>query len=299
MRVFLTGGTGFLGHYIAKELLDYGHTLRILARNPAKIPALAAHPMVEMVPGELLDFEIISSALEGCEACVHVALGWGETPLTMLDNDTRATAHLLQAAHDRGCNRFIYTSSTAAFGELRPIQQESLCTLPQDLYGATKAASEAFVLGYRHHGFRRNIIRPGYIFGNPAWPGGVTQPDPRFRHIAQCVRSNTPIHVIQNDGTQFIHGAQIAQVYRALLESNLDNEVLFTLSATWVSWAEIARMALDIVPTSTAKIIPEDRGWGADPLLFDVSCLHEKLSFKFDPREALREHVRWCLENPS
>lgn len=299
MRVFLTGGTGFLGHYIAKELLDYGHTLRILARNPNKIPALAAHPMVEMVPGDLQDFSIIAAALQGCEACVHVALGWGDTPLSMLDNDTRATAHLLQAAYEAGCSRFIYTSSTAAFGELRPLQHESLCTLPQDLYGATKAASEAYVLGYRRRGFLRNIIRPGYIFGNPAWPGGVTQPDARFRHIAQCVRSNTPIHVIQHDGTQFIHGAHIAQAYRALLESDLDNEVLFTLSSQWVSWAEIARMALELVPSSTAPVIPEDRGWGAEPLMFDVSRLHDKLGFSFDPREALREHVRWCLENPS
>lgn len=295
MLIFLTGGTGFIGHHIAKALLDSGHQLRILARNPQKIPSLAKHPQVQMIPGELLDFAAIANALVGCDACIHVALGWGDTPLAMLDHDTRATIHLLQAAHEAGCHKFIYTSSTAAMGEMRNPMHTELRNLPTDLYGATKAASEAFVLGYRPRGMQRNIIRPGYTFGNPAWPDGVTQPDARFRHIAQAVHNGSPIHLIQHDGTQFIHAAQIAQLYCKLVESDCNGETLLALGSEWVSWEEIARMALAQKPDSNAPIVLEDRGWGAEPIRFDVSTMKNLFELSFDPRPDLQEHVRWCL----
>ena len=59
MKIFLTGGTGFIGHFVAKEFLELGHSLRILARNPDKIPSLAAHKNVEMIGASLLDSEKI------------------------------------------------------------------------------------------------------------------------------------------------------------------------------------------------------------------------------------------------
>jgi UDP-glucose 4-epimerase len=42
------------------------------------------------------------AALKGCDAVIHIALGWGNTPVEMLENDTRATAHLADAAEKNG-----------------------------------------------------------------------------------------------------------------------------------------------------------------------------------------------------
>jgi UDP-glucose 4-epimerase len=295
MKIFLTGGTGFIGHFVAKEFLEQGHSLRILARNPSKIPSLATHENVEMIGAGLLDSEAIKKGLEGCEACVHIALGWGETPLSMLANDTAATVQLLEFSENSGCEKFIYTSSTAAFGKIRNNASESMVCIPQDLYGATKAASEAYVLGANSK-MKRNIIRPGYTFGHLAFPDGVTQPDRRFFNIAKAVKENRTLHLTKHDGTQFIHASQLAKLYAAVLESNLSEEVFFGLGAEWLSWKNIAESAIAMYPETKAVIEEEDKGWGREPCLFSVEKIEKHFGLKFYGNDFIDEHVRWNLQ---
>src|ERR1035441_680361 len=125
MEIFLTGGSGFIGHWVVKELLAQGNQLRLLIRNPSKIPSLKTMPGVRIVEGTIYDRPAIEKALKGCEACVHLALGWGETPTSMLEKDTAVTAFLMEAAENAGLKQFLYTSSTAAVGEFRPHMTES------------------------------------------------------------------------------------------------------------------------------------------------------------------------------
>jgi UDP-glucose 4-epimerase len=270
MRIFLTGGSGFIGHWVVKELLERGHSLRLLVRNKGKIPSLGALPGVELIEGTLDDRSAIERGLEGCEACVHIALGWGETPTTMLEKDTAATVFLLEAAEKAGVGQFLYTSSTAALGEYRLDMRETTDLRPTDLYGATKAASEAFLLGFAARvKMRCNVIRPGYTFGNPAFADGVTQPDRRFAKIVEAAKANDPILVTKHDGTQFIWAGDIAKVYAAVLESDLNREIFFALSDEFVTWETIARKAVALMG-SKSPIVVEDKGWGAGPCLFDV-----------------------------
>jgi len=291
MRIFLTGGTGFIGHFVAREFLERGHSLKILARNPRKIPSLAAHKNVEMLHAGLLDSEAIKKGLEGCEACVHIALGWGETPLAMLANDTTVTVQLLELAAKNGCEKFVYTSSTAAFGKIRGGANENMACIPQDLYGATKAAGEAYILGFS--GMKRNIIRPGYTFGHLAFPDGVTQPDRRFFNIAKAVRENQAVHLTKYDGTQFIHASQLAKLYAAILESECSGEVFFGLGTEWLGWKSIAERAIALCPGTKAVIEEEDKGWGKEPCLFSTEKMERFFGLKFNGNDFIDEHLRW------
>jgi len=303
MKVFVTGGTGFIGHYVVKALLAAGHEVVIATRHPNKVPSLQKIPQVSFVECALTDLEKIAQGLVGCDACIHVALGWGETPTTMLMNDTRATVNLLESAARAGCKKFIYTSSTAAMGRMRPVMRETTCNLPMDLYGATKAAGEAFVLGFsRGYGdqfpkveMTRNIIRPGYTFGNPAYDDGCCQPDRRFFDIVRAVKENRDVNIIKNDGTQFIYAGHQAELYVKLLESEMNEEIFLGMSECWVGWKEIAEMALSLVPGSKSKIVEKDLGWGDEPMLYDVGKIKDRFGLAFDPRDPLMEHVKWVL----
>jgi UDP-glucose 4-epimerase len=292
MRIFLTGGTGFIGHFVAKEFLERGHSLKILARNPNKIPSLAKHENVEMLHAGLLDSEDIKKGMDGCEVCVHIALGWGETPLSMLANDTTVTVQLLELAAKNGCEKFIYTSSTAAFGKVRSGANESMVCIPQDLYGSTKAAGEAYVLGYANK-MKRNVIRPGYTFGHLAFPDGVTQPDRRFFNIAKAVKENQVIHLTKYDGTQFIHASQLAKLYAAVLESGLSEEVFFGLGTEWLSWKSIAERAIAMQPETKTIIEEEDKGWSSEPNLFSLEKMEKFFSLKFNGNDFIDEHIKW------
>jgi len=292
MKVFLTGGTGFIGHFVAKEFLEQGHSLKILARNPDKIPSLAKHENVKMINAGLLDSEAIKKGLEGCDACVHIALGWGETPLEMLAKDTTATVQLLEFAANAGCEKFIYTSSTAALGKIRHNSNEEMVCKPVDLYGATKAAGEAYVIGANSK-MKRNIIRPGYTFGQLAFPDGVTEPDRRFFNITKAVKENQVVRLTKNDGTQFIHASQLARLYSSVLKSDLNEEVFFGLGTEWISWKSIAEQAISMRPGTKSTVEEEDKGWGSDPLLFSLEKIEKFFGLKFNGNDFIYDHLRW------
>ena len=305
MKIFVTGGTGNIGQYVTRALLDAGHSVVLLTRTPERIPAYNSMERVTVVRGNILELSVMEEAMQGCDAVVHIALGWGNDPVEMLDHDTRVTAFLMNAAEKLGVKTFVYTSSTAAMGPLRDGMDETAVLLPDNLYGATKASSEMYLLGFNQFyagqgvygektALRRNVIRPGYIFSNPAVEGGASQSDVRFLQIAEAVLKNEPLTFNAMDGTQFLSGGQIAQLYLKLVESDLNGEVFLALGTKFVSWADIARMAKSLVPESTTVIT--ETGEKTKPSYYGVGKMERVFGLRFDGDEELLAHVAWNIE---
>lgn len=305
MKIFMTGGTGNIGQYVLQAFLESGHQVVLLTRTPDRIPAYRNMTGVELIRGNILDLPLLQKSVRGCDAVVHIALGWGNDPVSMLENDTRVTACLLDAAEQAGVQKFIYTSSTAAAGDMQDgTNEESVCR-PTDLYGATKASGEAYTLGFRQYYSRqggygekvklkRNVIRPGYTYSNPAVPGGSSQSDRRFAKICEDIVAGRDISWDINDGTQFLSARQIAQVYLRVLESDVNEEVFFALGKNFVSWYEIACMAKEMMPESPSRIVsPTEEGHHA---LYDVGKIERYFGLSFDSREDLKEHVKWNMD---
>jgi UDP-glucose 4-epimerase len=262
---------------------------------------------IELVEGLITEYDRISEYVKGCDAVISIALGWGTAPFTMLTNDTAATVNLLEMSEKAGVGKFIYTSSTAAMGHNRPDMDETAMLLPLNLYGATKAASEAYVLGFTEFcaesgttgdkvEMSRNIIRPGYTFSNPAYPGGSSQLDRRFRDITDSVVKSHPIQLIKNDGTQFISSEQIAQVYMAVLESDYNEEIFLALSSGYTTWERIARIAIGEYPESRSTVELYDKNYSANPMLYSVAKIKERFGLAFAGEDEIRMHVKWNLE---
>jgi len=312
MRVFITGGTGNIGQYVAIAAVEAGHDVTVLSRTPGKFTGLeeflkSKNPACAVVEASLLDFDLLAEYIRGCDAVIHIALGWGNEPISMCMEDTVPTVHLLENAERAGVKKFIYTSSTAAMGPSRYDMSETTLCAPCNLYGATKLASEAYVLGFTEycaeHGtdgekvmMKRNVIRPGYTFSNPPYPGGSSQLDRRFRDITDAVVKSHPIQLIKHDGTQFLSSEQIAKVYMALLDSDYNGEIFGALAADFTSWKRIAEIALEEYPESKSTIELYDKGWGADPMLYNVGKIKEAFGLEFTGEDEIRNHVRWNLE---
>jgi UDP-glucose 4-epimerase len=300
MKIFITGGTGNIGQYVTLAMVENGHEAVVLTRSPDKYPSMAKK--ATLVKGNITDYDLLADYIRGCDAVIHIALGWGKEPVSMLTNDTAATVSLLEMAEKAGVKKFIYTSSTAAMGQMRSPMRESISNLPIDLYGSTKSASEAFVLGFRKYYdgndvlMKRNVIRPGYTYSTPPFVDGVTQPDSRFRDIAEAVVNNKPVVLTKYDGTQFISADEIAQLYLKLVESDKNEEVYLALGNTFTPWEKIAQFALEEYPSSTSKIVLNDLGWGAEPMMFDVGKMQGDFGLSFDSQENLRKHIKWNLE---
>lgn len=293
MEIFLTGGTGFIGSYVVDTLLKKGHHITILARNPGKVSAFINHPDIGFLKGTLKSHSEIESVLGDYDACIHIALGWGDTPESMLIEDTMQSVFLFQCAAQKGIKHFIYTSSVAAIGEFRPEMREDIDTRPCDYYGATKASSESYLLAIsKQTGMRSVIIRPGYTFGNPVVTGAPMQPDTRFRDIVSNALHNREIKLTRNDGTQFIWAGDLAKLYDAALNSTQSRQIYHGLGQEYVTWDEIAGMALTFTGSSS-KITLEDKGYSDKPFLFNMSKIENEFGLKFGCREKIGEHLKY------
>ncbi len=211
----------------------------------------------------------------------------------MLETDTRATVFLLQACVEQGVKHFIYTSSTAALGGFWSRMSEADPTRPSDYYGATKAASEAYVMAVgAKTSLRCNVIRPGYTFGNPVVAGAPMQPDQRFTSIVKSALGGQEIRVKKGDGTQFVWAGDLARLYAAVLGSERSREVYFGLATPFVTWQAVAEEAIRLTG-SRSQLVTE--GEAAPPCLFDLSKIKDHFGLEFGSAEHITRHLRHLI----
>lgn len=121
MRIFLTGGTGFIGGEVARQLRARGDDVRALVRTPSKAAELEAQGC-ELVQGDLSDEAALVRACQGRDAVVHCAavyeVGIPDSRRDeLVDANVRGTERVLGAALTAGLDRAVYVSTVAVFGD--------------------------------------------------------------------------------------------------------------------------------------------------------------------------------------
>jgi nucleoside-diphosphate-sugar epimerase len=118
--VFLTGGSGFLGGHLLRELRAAGCEVRALSRRADSDAALTAAGATP-VRADLADPASLQRALAGCEAVFHAAADtsvWRPQAAAQTAANVDGTVHLLRAAEAAGVRAFVHTSSVSAFSHL-------------------------------------------------------------------------------------------------------------------------------------------------------------------------------------
>lgn len=293
MKIVITGASGFIGSYITYHLANAGHQIVALVRDPNKLPWLQSQSNIKVVVADLSQPERLDAIVHGQDACIHTALIRSNEPLAMLQADTRATVALLSACAEAGVGRFLYTSSIAAVGKYALNMDERIKTSPIDWYGATKAASEAYVLAMAaSSSMRCNIIRPGYTFGNPVIAGAGIQPDDRFLRITRAACCDKEVQVKSGSGAQFIWAGDLVKVYESLLTCQHNRQVYFALSRTFVSWADVAEQFIGL-SGSKSRVVLQGKPRAARE--FDVSKMDAHFGLKFDAQPHLHDHLLYYL----
>lgn len=306
MKIFITGGTGFIGSYVLKALSDDRYQVTVLARNPEKVPALKKFPGIKIVKGEVNDKDIISKTIAGSEVCIHIALHWGNSAVEMLLNDTHSSVQLFELAAEAGVKNIIYTSSTAVNdwvymdsiakeeGEKNSVYDYTK-QHPVTYYGATKGATELFLSAVAfNYNLKYSIIRPGYTFGNPVVPGASTQSDSRFSDIVGKAVKGEDIELIKNDGTQFIWAGDLAKIYLASMKSSENEKMYFGLGNKFITWESIANEVVSMLK-SESKVLVKNLGWTDKPAIFDVSGIEKDFGFSFSSWEKIKEHIKYYI----
>jgi dihydroflavonol-4-reductase len=178
--VLVTGGTGFLGSYIIKSLVENNIRVRALRRTTSKLPFYIPESVlqkVEWVEGDVTDIQSISEAMTGIEAIIHsaaVVSFHSKDKERMQTVNVEGTTNLVNVALEMGIKRFVHISSVAALGrskksmlvnEERKWEESSNNTY----YAISKHKAEMEVWRGFAEGLEGVILNPSTILGFGNW----------------------------------------------------------------------------------------------------------------------------------
>ncbi len=246
MRSLITGGRGFVGHWLADHLRDLGDEVVAIDREvEITDPAALLEAMSTATP----------DAVYHLAALTHVGQSWDE-PLQVLEVNIMGTAAVLAAARQCGSDpRVLVTSSAEVYGSVTDPGQlplsEGSPTAPLTPYAASKLAAEAVVAqAYLGHGQHVITVRPFNHIGPGQTPNFAVPA--LARRIVDADRRGSATIPVGNLSARrdFTDVRDVVRAYRLLVESGQPGEIYNVCSGRDVSIREIADGLLELAGTT-------------------------------------------------
>lgn len=197
MKVFVTGGAGFIGSHVNRLLLDQGHQVTVID-NLSRGHQNLIDPRVDFHQIDLENQREVEKILSGHDAVIHMAsfIEVGESikkPVEFAQNNIVGTVKLLEAMKNSGVKKIIFSSSACVYGRpiKLPITEDDPLGEQENPYGITKITMEQFCKLYHIlHGFDLIILR----YFNPYGPGELHQPETHaIPNFIKSTLAKTPI----------------------------------------------------------------------------------------------------------
>lgn len=121
MKAFVTGGSGFIGRHLIRQLTEKGYDVYALARSPESMTIVTGLGATA-VYGDITDVESMRAAMTGSDVVFHVAAWFkiGAQHISAAETiNVGGTRKVLRLAHELGVPKIIYTSTVAVFGDTR------------------------------------------------------------------------------------------------------------------------------------------------------------------------------------
>ncbi len=278
MRVFVTGGAGFIASHLCETLLGAGHEVvafdNLILGKREYLAACLPHSRFRFIEGDLIDLELVKKEIAGSDLVVHLAAnsdisqGAARTDVDMR-NGTVATYNTLEAMRVTGVKKLIFASTSAVYGEasVMPTPESYGPLFPISFYGASKLACEAMASAFSHNcGIQTWIYRFANIVGSHATHGAI------YDFVGRLLTQPECLNVLGN-GTQrksYLHVSDcVAGILYGFEHSRLGFQC-FNLASHGVSNVrfiaeEVARQ-MGAVTGKVPKVVfgEGDRGWVGD-----------------------------------
>ena len=307
MRYVVTGGTGFVGAYVVRDLLKAGHDVTVydLAPNPGFLEDVLGEPPhdVRIVSGDVRDLPLLLRIFREAqpERVVHLAstLGAGSelNPLRTVQVNIEGTIHAFEAALEVGAEKVVWASSIAVFGPTSVRSGEGVANddyhAPVRLYGACKTFLEQLTLNYRRErqldavGLRFSIV---YGYGKAL----TVERGSRAVHLTELIEKpamDEPAVVPYGDDVQNL--VYVEDVARAvvLASRTLGTEPAgLNVGGEDVLVRDAAAIVQQLLPDADIQVQPGVRDGSAG---YDLATTTEQIGYApaFSLREGLRRTI--------
>ena len=297
MATMITGGTGFLGSYLARHLVqEKGDTdLVLYDMYPTMSRVADIQDRVTIVQGDVLEPQELLAAMQrhDVDRVVHLAFILGGSgnhkEVPYLRVQCMGTANVFEACRIHGVKRVVYASSVAVYGGNPSRDQEvdeEVIPRPNSLYGACKLWGEHVAEVYnREYGLDVVSLRPTSVFGlgrgqRGSYASGLTAiPEmPHFMVLPELAALGEPVQMPPDDmETDWIYAADAAEAwYRALTVQNPPHMV-YNMRSERRRSGEVTAHLRRILPD--AQITVSD-GPVSRTHLMNVERLHTELGFQ-------------------
>ncbi|HEY3119928.1 MAG TPA: NAD-dependent epimerase/dehydratase family protein [Vicinamibacteria bacterium] len=256
MRVFVTGGNGFIGSVVVRMLASRGHHVRCLLRSTSRTRRLAGLDY-ETSYGDVRDPAAVRRGAQGCEAVIHLAgpSSWNDiaSPL-MRQVVVDGTRHVLDAAQESRARTIFVSSVIAINGTERPVVQDESTACTLDLrrypYAAAKIEAEALCRAAATRGPAVVIVNPAEVYG-PDDDTMVTA-----GNLRDFARSD-PV-LVCSGGTSIVHVEDVAAGILAALERGRSGE-RYILGGETLTVRALAEMVLELLGRKARVLVLPNR----------------------------------------
>ena len=301
-KILITGGLGFIGSYIADELIDENEVLIIDNKSTGKVENLQNinHENLTLIEKDLNDADL-DDILTDVDYVFHLAAMASvplsiENPSECIENNMDATIKLINACKNNNVKKIIFSSSSSVYGDNTNIPlKESEYPLPKSPYAASKASGELFLKTY-YEAYGLNYISLRYfnVFGpkqdkNSQYAAVI----PNF--ITALLEGEQPI--IYGDGEQtrdFIYIRDVVNANIKAAESDY-NGIINVASGEKTTINELYKIISETLGSDIEpKYLPERKG-DIKHSLADVNNM-KKIDYKVnlnDFENQLKETINW------
>lgn len=259
MKILVTGGAGYLGSVLVRELLRREHHVRVLDNllyGNGSLKKVIPNPSFELIQGDIRDMRAVVKSLNKFDAVIHLASIVGKAasnldPRTTIEINYLATRNIAELCKLYEVPKFIFASTCTVYGA-QPNQMitERSKVQPIDLYGETKVRSERAIREVFEY---PTIFRMGTLFGLSH----------RMRFdlainlfIAKALKGEKITVFGGNQTRPFLHVADAAEAFCFALENDLDG----TYNVVWdnLTIMDMAKVVQSYLPTdieTTTEIV--------------------------------------------
>ncbi len=265
MKVFLTGGTGFIGGAVARQLRDLGHDVVALVRSPAKADDLRRIG-AKLIEGDLSDPVAITAAADGCDVAIHGAAIYevgvtAEQAKRLREANVAGTKHALEGILAASVERLVYVSTVGVFGDTKgkvvdETYQRAVSEGFLSVYDETKYEAHQIAKHHIAQGAPIVVVQPSAVYG----PNDHSELGDTLLRAAQGKLPAVPFGDL---GVSMVHVDDVAAGIILALEKGETGES-YILSGEASTMAELVAKAASIggkpapklaVPTTLLKVV--------------------------------------------